>query len=92
MLQINIFFVFLDHFYVLMWKINLKNKKNIILIYFLIKNILKNKPQLHYKYETSNNTFLYIYIYIHTNGANFTICFSETTFQELEMDDRRNCH
>jgi hypothetical protein len=37
-----IFFVFLDYFYALISKIIFKNKKNIILIYFWVKNILKN--------------------------------------------------
>ena len=34
--------MFLDYFDVLILKIIFKNKKNIILIYFKIKNILKN--------------------------------------------------
>jgi len=34
--------MFLNHFDALMSKIKLKNKKNIILIYFQIKNTLKN--------------------------------------------------
>jgi hypothetical protein len=41
--------MFLDHFNVLMSKINL-NKKNIILIYFKIKNILKSNHFHNIKY------------------------------------------
>ena len=37
------FLIFSDNFDVLILKIIFKNKKNIILIYFEIKNTLKNK-------------------------------------------------
>jgi hypothetical protein len=39
---LNIFLMFLDHFDVLMLKINLNFFKNIILMYFQTKNTMKN--------------------------------------------------
>jgi len=43
------FFMFSDHFDVLILKINFKSKKNIILIYFQTKNTLKNNRYLNIK-------------------------------------------
>jgi hypothetical protein len=42
LLKFNFFLYILDYFDILILKIIFKNKKNIILIYFKIKNILKS--------------------------------------------------
>jgi len=39
----NFFYIFSNYFNVLILKINLKNKKNILLIYFEIKNTSEKK-------------------------------------------------
>jgi hypothetical protein len=44
------FLIFSDNFDVLILKIIFKNKKNIILIYFEIKNTLKNNRYYIFKY------------------------------------------
>ena len=46
MLEINIFLVFSNHFDVLILKIIFKKIKKFILIYFLVKNILKTNQNL----------------------------------------------
>jgi len=64
LLQINIFLVFSDYFDLLMLKIIFKNKKNIILIYFWVKNTLKNNHNYTFKY-TLNATVISI---VHLDG------------------------
>jgi hypothetical protein len=63
LLQINIFLVFLDYFDTLISKIILKNKKNIILIYFRVKNTLKNN----HNYTPNTLSFIVHVIQIYTN-------------------------
>jgi hypothetical protein len=47
--------VFIDHFDVMMLKIILKNKKYIILIYFKVKNTLKNNRNHTFKHAAGGN-------------------------------------
>ena len=56
---LNYYFMILDCFDVLMSKINLKNKKKIIMIHLKKKNILKNNNYhiLKYYYDTYSSIF-----------------------------------
>jgi len=47
--------MFLDYFDMLISKIIFKNKKNIILIHFQIKNTLKNNHNYIFKHATMDN-------------------------------------
>jgi hypothetical protein len=79
------FLMFLDYFDVLISKIIFKNKKNIILIYFKIKNIFKNNY-----YHTLEHSRRYIFASLATSIQSKTHYFKPVLYNFQRMTSLRD--